>query len=248
MPEHALIRIRFPDPIDTMNSNPCHRGWPALRDTSRSLLESKVHEIYRDIILLVNPSTPLDSIVIHRLYMLDLPLTRRPVTCARLDQSCKDLSYLVEQYGIYVINFYRYHMTTCINVLSIIFRLENLRDFEEDMKTRWTNRLKSLRMLRKWSPGSETWVWVLETNEQVPEGLTRKRRRSMTRRQQRMTAQLMETIWTSIVCSKIEGPRGFTYERVAVLQASKAAVYVCSYVFVCRPLTAHGLYTRWPVQ
>jgi hypothetical protein len=111
------------------------------------------------------------SIIIHRLYVLDLPLTRRPVTRARLDQSRKNPSYLVEQYGIYGINFYRYHMTTCVNVLNIIFRLENLRGFEEDMKTRWTNRLKSLRMLRKWSPGSETWVWVLDMNEQVPEGL-----------------------------------------------------------------------------
>jgi hypothetical protein len=154
-----------------MNSHPSHRGWPALRDSSHSLLESKVHEIYRDTMLLVNPSTSLESIIRHRLFILDLPLTRRAVTRARLEQSRKDLGYLVQQYGIYGINFYREHMTTCINVLNIVFRLENLRDFEEDMKTRLTNRLRSLRMLRKWSPGSETWVWVLEMNEQVPEGL-----------------------------------------------------------------------------
>jgi hypothetical protein len=141
-----------------MNSNSYHRGWPALRDTSQTLLESKVHEIYRDDILLINQDTPLDPIILHRLRLLDLPLNRRPLTRNRLEYSREDLGYLFQQYGIYGINFYREHMTTCINVLNMVFRLENLQDLEDNMKTRLTNWLTSLRMLRKWSPGSETWV------------------------------------------------------------------------------------------
>jgi hypothetical protein len=76
-------------------------------------------------------------------------------------------------------------MSINFKITILVARLENLGLFERDMRMRLESRLREVHMLRKWDEHDQAWVWVLELNDDVQEGLghgsARSRRQSSNR-------------------------------------------------------------------
>jgi hypothetical protein len=143
--------------------------WPSNRPSNQCTLEMLAHITYRDAIMLINPDIPLPDDCAQRFRALRLGRHKRPVKEGYINE----LREMAKGHDAHGLDFYTEHMTTCFNITVLVSRLENMRDFQKDMKARLESRLRSVHILRKWDERDKVWVWVLELNEDVPEGLRR---------------------------------------------------------------------------
>lgn len=127
--------------------------------------------VYRDAIQLIHPGIPFDLDFKHRLAAIHINRERVPVTREYVDDLRENLATLKENYNKQGQTFYSENITVCIMVINLIHRLEFLKEHEQDMRPRLVERLETVRMARKWDPIHKTGVWVLEMQENVPEGL-----------------------------------------------------------------------------
>ena len=156
-----------------MGSSPNHPGWPKNRSEAQKLIEYMAHMVYRDAIQLIHPELPLELDFKHRLAAIHINRERVPVTREYVDDLRENLAKLKENYNKQGQTFHSENITICITVFNLIYRLEFLKEHEQDMKPRLVERLETVRMARKWDPVYKTGVWVLETEDNVPEGLAR---------------------------------------------------------------------------
>jgi hypothetical protein len=141
-------------------------SWPSSEQRG---LEKTAHALYRDAILLIEPNLPLADDVLQRLDALDLSPSRLPVTREFLEASRpRDVTFS----SLSKVPFFIENMKVCFDIATLIFKLENMRDFEQDMIPRLESRLRSVRMVQKWDYDDGGWIWVLEMHEDVQEGLT----------------------------------------------------------------------------
>jgi hypothetical protein len=130
-------------------------------------LEMTAHALYRDAVLLIDPNLPLAEDVLQRLDALDLSPHRVPMTRQFLEDSRpQNIGFSLPK-----ANFYIENMKVRFSIATLISKLDNLRDFEQDMIPRLENRLRSVRMVQKWDYDDGGLVWVLEMNEDVQAGL-----------------------------------------------------------------------------
>jgi hypothetical protein len=148
-----------------MTDIPASQAWPKGRSEDQRLVEKMAHIFYRDAVLLVDPNVALAEDVAQRLRALGLSTRRMPVTREFLEEIREPEYYPTDS------KFVSDSLAACFNVAALISRLENMRDFEQDMTTRLESRLKSLRMLQKWDDREKIWVWTLQMNEHVQQGL-----------------------------------------------------------------------------
>jgi hypothetical protein len=127
----------------------------------------QAHITYRDAILLLHPDTALPDDFAQRLRALRISRHKRPVT----EEWINELREMANRYCAHRPDFYTEHMSICFNITVLVSRLENMRDFQQDMRMRLGSRLRGVRMLQKWDERDKAWVWILELNEDVQEGL-----------------------------------------------------------------------------
>ncbi|KAF1913776.1 hypothetical protein BDU57DRAFT_580287 [Ampelomyces quisqualis] len=152
--------------------------WPNHRTERQTSLEFAAHILYRDTVLLINPHTPLETDFAQRLRLLRLSPKKHPVTREFLNEVRHYITATKH-------DFYSEHLGICLDVITLLSRVENMRDFEQDMRARLEGRLRTVQMVHKWNQQGEMWVWVLEMNEEVREGLGRTRDRRQRRSVQR---------------------------------------------------------------
>jgi hypothetical protein len=139
-------------------------SWPTSEQRD---LEMTAHALYRDAVLLIDPDLPLAEDVLQRLDALDLSPHRLPITREFLEDSRP------QNIGVSLpkANFYIDNMKILFSIATLISKLDNLKEFEQDMIPRLETRLRSVRMVQKWDYDDGGLVWVLEMNEDVQEGL-----------------------------------------------------------------------------
>lgn len=125
-------------------SAPSSTTWPNGISADQNTLEHASHVFYRDAVLLLSPRAVLPADLTSRLRALDCNLHRATSTREFVDgvRSNDNLQKPGKQ-------FYNKYMKNMLHVMDLICRLENLRDVEQDMKTRLRGRLGQVRLVRR---------------------------------------------------------------------------------------------------
>jgi hypothetical protein len=136
---------------------PSHAA-PGRPSDMQNVIEMFVQIIYHDLILPLNPGLALLPDFLQRPKSLHLGSVRRLVTHEFVEDRRHKFQALKNRYNARGNSFYSEAITTCLNVAMLVGKLENMRDFEEDVRMRLEQRLGGVRLVYKWDQGEETWV------------------------------------------------------------------------------------------